>query len=252
MWDILARTDVGFRIDLQDDLDCNWLQIEENAADVTHTVYLHSRAFAELGMEDASGFDAPLTEYGFQPFEYGLVKSWRYRGSDGVALAGWGNLLVFPTMLRIETEMHWRIPINDGRTRVIILALEPDRGGVRTRQLPARKTAEGGYTMTDFYSQDAMAWETQGVLADRTVEILGASDVGIVMFREMLKAAVDAHARGEAIPAQGRESVINLRAWMDGYLPMSAPPDQTPTTRLAPGEIFDDRLRTYQVPTGST
>lgn len=83
MWDILARTDVGVRIDLQDDLECNWLQIEENAADVTHTVYLHSRAFAELGMDDGSGFNAPLTEYGFQPFEYGLVKSWRYRGPDG-------------------------------------------------------------------------------------------------------------------------------------------------------------------------
>lgn len=152
-------------------------------------------------------------------------------------------------MLRIETEMHWRVPINDRRTRVIILALEPDCGGVRTRQLPARKTAEGVYTMADFYSQDSMAWETQGVLADRTVEVLGASDVGIVMFREMFKAAIDAHTRGEPVPAQGRESVINLRAWMDGYLPMSAPPDQAPTTRLAQDEIFDGRLRTYQVPT---
>jgi 5,5'-dehydrodivanillate O-demethylase len=40
--------------------------------------------------------------------------------------------------------------------------------------------------MNDFTSQDHMAWETQGPLADRAAEHLGESDRGILMFRKLL------------------------------------------------------------------
>jgi 5,5'-dehydrodivanillate O-demethylase len=248
LWDILAREDGGFRIDLQEDLACNWLQIQENAADVTHTVYLHSRAFAEQGIPDPSGFSAPLLEFGFQPFEYGIVKSWAYAGADGAQLRGWGNPLIFPTMMRIETEMHWRVPIDETTTRVIILAFDPDGEGVSVRRLPNRHGPDGRYTMSDFYSQDAMAWETQGAIADRESETLGASDVGISMYRQMLTSAIDACAQGLPPPAQGGEGVIDLRAWMGGYLPMSAPPDPSPTARYAYEEIFDEHHRSHRLP----
>lgn len=251
VWDILARDDGGLRIDLQEDVDCNWLQIQENAADVTHTVFLHSRAFANLGLSDPSGFSAPLRQYGFQPFPFGLVKSWVYEDSDGSDLEGWGNLLIFPTMLRIETEMHWRVPLNDTTTRVIILAFEPGGSGISTRVLPKRRGGDGRYTMADFYSQDAMAWETQGKVADRPCETLGASDVGISIYRDMLGDAIDALERSEEVPAQGVGEIVNLRAWMGGYLPMSAPADSTPIERRSRETIFDGQHRTYKVPRGA-
>ena len=253
LWDILARKDGGFRIDLQYDLTCNWLQIQENAADVTHTIYLHSRALAVRGIPDNTGFSAPLLEFGFQPFEYGMVKSWTYDGPDGTPLRGWGNPLVFPTMMRIETEMHWRVPLNDLETRVIILSFDPGGRGVATNWLPDRHQADGRYTMSDFYSQDAMAWETQGTIADRTKEILGASDVGIVMYRNMLRSAIAASDAGLELPARGDgRGVIDLRAWMNGYMPMSAPADPTPTERYEREEVFDERHRSYAIPTGSS
>jgi 5,5'-dehydrodivanillate O-demethylase len=252
LWDILVRDDAAVRIDLQEDLACNWLQVQENAADVTHTVYLHAHALRAGGIADASGFDLPLVEFGFQPFEHGIVKSWSYADQNGGPhRVGWGNPLVFPTMLRIETEMHWRVPLDDVTTRVIILAVDPGRPHeVSVRQLPRRRDGTGRYTMADFYSQDAMAWETQGALADRSREVLGASDVGIAQFRDQLRAAIDACAAGGALPAQGPGDgrVIDLRAWMGGYLPMSAPPDPTAVERLAPERIFDARHRSYQVP----
>lgn len=248
LWDILAREDGGFRIDLQEDLSCNWLQVQENAADVTHTVFLHSRAMASRGLPDSTGFSAPMREFGFQPFPFGMVKSWVHEGPDGAPLEGWGNLLVFPTMLRIETEMHWRVPINDTVTRVIILAFNPAEEGVVIRQLPSRYDAAGRYTMNDFYSQDAMAWETQGAIAARSAEILGASDIGIVMYRRMLESAIAGCEQGLAPPAQGEEQVINLRAWMNGYLPMTAPPDPTPTERLTRDQVFDEHHRRCKVP----
>jgi 5,5'-dehydrodivanillate O-demethylase len=258
LWDILNRRDGDYEIQLQDDLACNWLQVQENAADTTHTVYLHARALGSRGLPDGTGFDAPLLGYGFQPFQFGMVKSWSYRGENGVELTGWGNPLIFPTMMRIETEMHWRVPLNDHETRVIILRFGP-RGNTKTKQrgteqkirhvqLPKRTDGDGRYTMSDFYSQDAMAWETQGVVADRVTEILGASDVGISMYRQMLSAAIDANERGEPPPAQGTGSEVNLREWMNGYLPMSAPVDPTPTRRRDREEVFDQRHRTFEVP----
>jgi 5,5'-dehydrodivanillate O-demethylase len=262
LWDILARTDGGFRIDLQEDIACNWLQVQENAADVTHTVYLHSRAFAEQGIADPTGFSLPLVEFGFQPFQYGIIKSWTYEGSDGGELHGWGNPLVFPTMMRIETEMHWRVPIDETTTRVIILSFDPAGQGVSINRLPERRDPDKRYTMRDFYSQDAMAWETQGAIADRTTETLGASDIGISMYRQMLASAIDACERGEPVPAQGNRvpsrghpDVIDLRTWMNGYLPMSAPHDPTPTERLEQHHVFDKRHRRHrlaQVAAGST
>lgn len=248
LWDILARKDGGFRIDLQEPLECNWLQIQENTVDTTHTSFLHSRKFEEKGLEDTSGFSPPLLEFGFQPFEYGIVKSWAYRDEDGSRLEGFGNPLIFPNMMRIETEMHYRVPVNDTETQVIILAFDPEGEGVTTRQLPDRRNPDGSYTMTDFYSQDAMAWETQGPIADRSKEVLGASDVGIVMYRNMLRRAIEAVERGDEPPARKGPPVINLRPWMNGYLPMSAPPDTTPTERYSRDEVFDDRHRSHLVP----
>jgi hypothetical protein len=45
--------------------------------------------------------------------------------------------------------------------------------------------------------QDYMAWETQGPIADRTVERLATTDRGIVMLREMLRAEIEKVHRGE-------------------------------------------------------
>ena len=41
--------------------------------------------------------------------------------------------------------------------------------------------------MTDVQSQDHLAWETQGPIADRTRERLATSDRGIVLLREVMK-----------------------------------------------------------------
>jgi 5,5'-dehydrodivanillate O-demethylase len=37
------------------------------------------------------------------------------------------------------------------------------------------------------FNQDYMAWSTQGPIADRDLEKLGESDIGIILFRKMLK-----------------------------------------------------------------
>ena len=39
--------------------------------------------------------------------------------------------------------------------------------------------------------QDFVAWHEQGVIADRTQEMLGKSDEGVIMFRRMLEEQID-------------------------------------------------------------
>ena len=45
--------------------------------------------------------------------------------------------------------------------------------------------------------QDIYAWVTQGRIADRTQEVLGASDQGIVLYRRMLQRELEKIERGE-------------------------------------------------------
>jgi 5,5'-dehydrodivanillate O-demethylase len=45
--------------------------------------------------------------------------------------------------------------------------------------------------------QDALMWYTQGPIADRSEERLGESDVGIILYRKMLKEQLEKIQRGE-------------------------------------------------------
>ena len=254
LWDMMAQSSGSFTIHLQDDIECNWLQVQENSADVTHTFFLHSRVLSDRKIEDRSGFQLVLRNYGFQPFKWGLLKSWRYETEPaGQILEGWGNPLVFPNMMHIEREIHWRVPIDDRSTRVIILAYDP--GAKRTDSPaivihPPRVDQSGAYHQRDFFSQDAMAWETQGDMADRTAENLAAGDAGVRMFRSLLEEQIDTVARGErpmgVLLREQDGEVVTTRKWIGGYVPMSAPADPTLANRLQRDEVFDERHVTYE------
>ena len=59
------------------------------------------------------------------------------------------------------------------------------------------KDESGEYTLDNFSSQDAMAWETQGPVLDRTIEKLGTSDRGLVLYRRMLQEQIAAVQQGK-------------------------------------------------------
>jgi hypothetical protein len=89
--------------------------------------------------------------------------------------------------------MHWRVPINDTQTNIIVLNFRRNADGHQEEQPefpPVEFTPEvlpdGSYAMDSFFGQDKMAWETQGRVYDRSKEHTGASDHGIAMLRRML------------------------------------------------------------------
>jgi hypothetical protein len=53
------------------------------------------------------------------------------------------------------------------------------------------------FNLHSVLSQDHMAWETQGPIADRTAEHLSYSDRGVVMLRRLLKEQIETALRGD-------------------------------------------------------
>jgi len=197
-WDVLVREGGTRKIEIRPLLNCNWLQTQENAIDTTHTYYLHGHQSHVKGLGDdfAPWYYRPILDYEFWVTEWGIEKRIKYGGKhpeDGL----WPPAL-FPNMLRIPQGrvecLHWRVPVDDTHTRYIVESFIPgdsktpagDPDDVPVIYMPSDLTPDGDYSLESFFSQDRMAWETQGEIYDRGKEHLGMSDKGIAMFRRLL------------------------------------------------------------------
>lgn len=208
-WDVLVRTDGKRRIQIRPPVRCNWLQVQENTVDITHTYYLHGHMnhVHGLGLNGAEYFYRPITRYKWDVCEWGIEKVLEYGGdSPEVEIR---PPLIFPNILRIPSgpvdAIHWRVPVDDKHTRIVWLGFLPSKNGsveMAEDDSPPFDYVEDGFTengeydLLTFNSHDQMAWETQGKIFDRSREILGASDRGIAMFRRMLEEQIALVERG--------------------------------------------------------
>jgi 5,5'-dehydrodivanillate O-demethylase len=200
-WDILERDDGIKKIEVPQVLDCNWLQAMENSVDPVHTYYLHSHTLKLKGDPDHVPFHyQKLNKIDFELVVYpswaGIQKQRFFAGEEAKVEAP--HPLIFPNILFVPVRagyaMHFRTPIDDAHTQIYQFRFRPTDDGRAAAQngdppvsfLPT-KDERGDFHMNDFTSQDHMAWETQGPLADRPAEHLGESDRGILMFRKLLR-----------------------------------------------------------------
>jgi 5,5'-dehydrodivanillate O-demethylase len=100
--------------------------------------------------------------------------------------------------------MHFRTPIDDANTQVFQFRFSPTNDGSVAEQpedppmeFIATKDDTGEFHLSHFASQDHMAWETQGPIADRTDEHLGEADRGVIMFRKLLHEQINAVQIGQ-------------------------------------------------------
>ncbi|HEY7060359.1 MAG TPA: Rieske 2Fe-2S domain-containing protein [Chloroflexota bacterium] len=254
-WDVLARPGGLRKLIRRPLVKCNWMQIVENSADVTHTYYLHGHMLHQQGARGVhvDYYYRPIKQYGFQPFEWGLLKSWSYVGNGGALgdETGGGNPLIFPAALSVLEHpwhsMHFRVPMDDTHTWFFwvgylanpdpnspavrhncapdcpacarIVAGEPqDPHNPLVHKLPVQYTEDGEYPMDAFFNQDLMAFETQGPRLDRAQEHLGASDRGIVLYRQMLREQIEVVQRGEdplgVIRDPTKNTLIEIPVWV--------------------------------------
>jgi 5,5'-dehydrodivanillate O-demethylase len=195
-WDVLVREDGGRKIQIRPTLNCNWLQVQENTADTTHTYYLHGQVSIDKGIRGANAdyYHRPIVKYEFAYCEWGIEKTCFYGGDHPEEEVR--PPLLFPNILRIpegrNENIHWRVPIDDTKTRIFMVSFRLGETFVPDHEVPVEHMADdvmpnGEFSLETFYSQDRMAWETQGEILDRSLENLGASDKGVVMFRRMLE-----------------------------------------------------------------
>lgn len=114
---------------------------------------------ARKGLRGGEYYYRPFAQYGFQPFPWGLLKDWIAEGPRGGL--GWGNLLIFPNMLRLSGSMHWRVPLDDTHTRIFWLNFTSKeaaggREGVEVTEHGPWLNERGEYPLDAFANQDTM------------------------------------------------------------------------------------------------
>lgn len=227
-WQPLVSTAGVRRISVLPLLDCNWLQVMENSVDTTHTYYLHGHMMHMQGMGDrAAYYYRPIEDYDFEVVKEetwtGVRKVRTYGGSR--AEKELGHPVIFPCILlspqRQDLVMHLRVPVDDTHTQIFRYQFTPGEAGDGSDltnppvdYVKPFKDENGEFHLRTFGSQDAMAWETQGAIADRTRELLGVSDRGIALYRRMLREQIQRVQAGEEPaglirdPAKNREIAI--------------------------------------------
>lgn len=210
-WEPLVSTAGPRRIFVLPQLACNWLQCMENSVDTTHTYYLHGHMMVMQGKgEQASYYYRPIKDYDFEVVKedtWAGVRKIRTYGGDK-AEKELGHPLIFPCILlspqREHLVMHYRVPVDDTHTQIYRMEFTPggDTTGMDWDNPPvdysrALKDENGEFLLDSFTSQDAMAWETQGPVVDRSMENLGTSDRGVILYRRMLQEQIAAVQQGK-------------------------------------------------------
>jgi len=208
-WDVLAWENGKRWIEKHEVYHCNWLQPMENSVDPSHLYWLHGET-AHL----AKTVERYAEEHSFIPFEFGIVKQRRTPGKKpGDAPRIDQHPLIFPVTLRhvfralktdgtLRHNVQVRVPVDDTHTQVYVVYFSPDQpghapadGDVPWEYFPIRNE-KGEYRLDQVLVQDAMAWETQGALTDRTQEHLGVGDEGIIILRKLLREQIETVRNG--------------------------------------------------------
>ncbi|MEX2431405.1 MAG: aromatic ring-hydroxylating dioxygenase subunit alpha, partial [Dehalococcoidia bacterium] len=209
--------DIGYA-----ELNCNWLQCQENSLDPVHLEWLHVAWANHIrdmnGLSDERKRQRKHARIQFDNFEFGMIKRRIWEGGTEED-SEWkdGHPIIFPNMLRqggdgfnlergtmrttfsLGPAFQVRVPIDDHTTGHWYVACYPMVDGDEPQpaedipfyRVPVPQLDEDGQPVWPLLlnnsNQDPAAWVTQGAIADRTQEHLGRSDKGIIQFRQMLE-----------------------------------------------------------------
>ncbi len=197
-------------------IDCNWLQCQENTGDPLHSVWTHGRLFQyalrrEGQEERAKALDHTIhvrlrmgvgvKELYAEPTQYGFRKGVVYSkelGADADRVDEHSTVM-FPFYTQTgmvgspRSEYQIRVPIDDTHTYHICYQCyaAPPELTVAPQEVipwyePPTKKADGRPILDYVLAQDAMMWAAQGEIVDRTREVLGRTDIPIVVLRRQL------------------------------------------------------------------
>jgi len=220
-WDLLVRDDLDAMIEIHM-LPCNWLQCMDNSMDPIHFEHLHG-VFGNYHLarhgRPPHMFPARHVKIAFDRFEYGIFKR-RLLEGEPETIDDWqvGHPVLFPTTLAVGEEhrpmLQIRVPVDDTHTMHLQYVTTPretgagERGRVPVVRKPLYEP-DGTIFADTIPKQDELAWVGQGPISDRPREHLGASDVGIILFRKIIDEQLEKIERGEDPIGVVRDAAIN-------------------------------------------
>jgi 5,5'-dehydrodivanillate O-demethylase len=215
-WDLLVWPNAVRQIAINV-IDCNWLQCQENTGDPTHSVWAHGHMFKYI-LERQGKYDERagsmnhtlharstwgdgIKEVYAKPNAYGFEKGIVYSKELGAAKddVRRHSTVIFPFTTQTgsagspRSDFQFRVPIDDTHTYHISYQCyagphgveAPKQNGVPWYEPPT--IDEKGEPILDYVlAQDAIVWVAQGDIVDRSQELLGRTDVPIVLLRRQL------------------------------------------------------------------
>ena len=218
-YDLLALDDCDRAIWASDD-HCNWAQRAENGMDPYHSMALHASVYPSIALK------RPEIEY--TSTWYGFRTASQYPGGNR-------NIVhdIFPSSTRrhnaragsIPSEfLHIRVPTDDVTTTTFFVEsrfkpqgpYKRECRGLQHNTPGVYKRVEDGWWGLASEDQDRAAQESQGPIHDRTKEILGTSDRGVVMWRKVAFDSIAAVKMGRdphgIVRDAGRNDVVRFDA----------------------------------------
>ena len=254
------------------ELPTNWLHCAENGLDSVHLEWLHAYWGTRLEEERARARgEAPEVfprivrrhlRIGFDLFDYGIIKRRLVEGASEEH-HDWtrGHPMIFPNVVfvgnAIKSSFQYKVPIDDENTLHLtwyFYRAAPGHNMPVNDDVPFFRVPlhyPDGRSIDDVVNnQDFMTWVSQGAIADRSMERLGESDTGIIMYRKLLRDQMDIVAKGGdpmalvRDPAKNARIELPLEKWQalqtqrtSKYVPEQA--GETPEQRARVQAVFD-------------
>jgi 5,5'-dehydrodivanillate O-demethylase len=196
-FDVWVRKDFKRSLILGPRLDCSWFQCIENAVDPYHSAILHQDASPNRPAlpNTTRGIIDTIDHIECYVTSYGIMKKHFYK-------EGWTRQhpFIFPNILALSGVTQVNVPIDETHMARYRINFKPrlegdpeDAEELPLRyQAPHKTPADALHPYARFQLRgsgaepgDYIAWETQGPIADRTLERLATSDRWIVQQREM-------------------------------------------------------------------
>lgn len=197
----------------------NWFQQIENSLDATHVSFVH-RALRVASFGEAVTNAIPDLSY--EETEAGIEQTAR-RADNNVRKSNWtfpnNNHVVVPGLFPGDPWIDfviWMVPAGDERaTRFTLYAFKPETDEQKSKFL-GQFEKYGQYNADEHYyelfhhrkgpdeadviglisAQDYIAQRGQGVIADRDLEMLGKSDLGVMTLRRLFWRELEAIRNG--------------------------------------------------------
>jgi 5,5'-dehydrodivanillate O-demethylase len=229
-WETFSWPNVFAQIVISE-VPCNWLQCQENTVDPVHFEWMHNNA-TQRHAGDYGPFSPKTLDVDIEDFEFGLI-SRRYREGTDKSTPLWkvGRAILWPNGWYFGHHFEWKVAIDDVNTLFISwhgLHVPKECEPYVQESIPTWhgpiKDANGDLITSHVGNQDIVIWISQGRIADRTRESLGASDRGVAMLRRRFFDDLAAMEKGGEprglirdpkrnvrieLPCLGREDLMN-------------------------------------------